>query len=79
VRVAALHTATSGAASHRCHRPPAAAPAARFDVILVDAPWEECVRRAPGFVPQGTEAWTWREIQALAVDAIADTPSFVFL
>eukprot|EP00879_Flechtneria_rotunda_P026459 GHRR01028212.1.p2 GENE.GHRR01028212.1~~GHRR01028212.1.p2 ORF type:complete len:259 (+),score=66.68 GHRR01028212.1:600-1376(+) len=50
----------------------------KFDVILIDPPWEEYVRRAPGFVAD-TEWWSWEQIQALDIDAIADTPSFVFL
>jgi len=52
--------------------------ATRFDVILIDPPWEEYVRRAPGFVSD-PETWTWQDIQNLDIDAIADTPSFVFL
>lgn len=54
-----------------CHTP-------RFDVILIDPPWEEYVRRAPGFV-EDAEVWPWEEIQALDIDAIADTPSVLFL
>eukprot|EP00775_Hariotina_reticulata_P013793 gene13793-13914_t len=50
----------------------------RFDVILIDPPWEEYVRRAPRFVSD-PETWTWQDIQNLDIDAIADTPSFVFL
>jgi hypothetical protein len=50
----------------------------RFDVILIDPPWEEYVRRAPGFVSD-TDFWTWQEIQNLDIGAIADGPSFVFL
>lgn len=52
----------------------------RFDVVLIDPPWEEYVRRAPGFVKdQDREAWTWQEIRDLDIRSIADTPSFVFL
>lgn len=52
----------------------------RFDVVLIDPPWEEYVRRAPGFVKeQDREAWTWQEIKSLDIGSIADTPSFVFL
>ncbi|KAJ8750871.1 hypothetical protein K2173_016052 [Erythroxylum novogranatense] len=50
----------------------------KFDVILVDPPWEEYVHRAPG-VADHTEYWTFDEILNLKIEAIADTPSFIFL
>uniref|UniRef100_A0A0D6R172 Methyltransferase-like protein 1 n=1 Tax=Araucaria cunninghamii TaxID=56994 RepID=A0A0D6R172_ARACU len=50
----------------------------KFDVILVDPPWEEYVHRAPG-VGDHMEYWTFEEIQNLKIEAIADTPSFIFL
>ncbi|CAJ2663681.1 unnamed protein product [Trifolium pratense] len=50
----------------------------KFDVILVDPPWEEYVHRAPG-VAEHTECWTFEEIMNLKIEAIADTPSFIFL
>ncbi|ERN09716.1 hypothetical protein AMTR_s00029p00224260 [Amborella trichopoda] len=50
----------------------------KFDVILVDPPWEEYVHRAPG-VADHMEYWTFEEIQNLKIEAIADTPSFIFL
>ncbi|KAI3458959.1 hypothetical protein Pfo_015622 [Paulownia fortunei] len=50
----------------------------KFDVILVDPPWEEYVHRAPG-VTDHTEYWTIEEIMNLRIEAIADTPSFIFL
>ncbi|CAI5536426.1 unnamed protein product, partial [Closterium sp. Naga37s-1] len=50
----------------------------KFDVILIDPPWEEYVRRAPGMGDE-IEWWTPLEIMALRIEAIADTPSFVFL
>lgn len=49
----------------------------KFDVVLVDPPWEEYVRRAPG-VGHG-ESWSWQEIKNLEIDKITDHPSFVFL
>lgn len=49
----------------------------KFDVVLIDPPWEEYVRRAPG-VGQG-ESWSWQQIKNLEVDKITDNPSFVFL
>ncbi|KAJ6850519.1 methyltransferase-like protein 1 [Iris pallida] len=50
----------------------------KFDVILVDPPWEEYVHRAPG-VTDHSDHWTFEEIQNLKIEAIADTPSFIFL
>ncbi|KAK1261181.1 Methyltransferase-like protein 1 [Acorus gramineus] len=50
----------------------------KFDVILVDPPWEEYVHRAPG-VADNMEYWTLEEIMNLKIEAIADTPSFIFL
>ncbi|KAK9103666.1 hypothetical protein Sjap_020920 [Stephania japonica] len=50
----------------------------KFDVILVDPPWEEYVHRAPG-VADHMEYWTFEEIRNLKIEAIADTPSFIFL
>ncbi|CAN6299230.1 unnamed protein product [Urochloa humidicola] len=50
----------------------------KFDVILVDPLWEEYVHRAPG-VTDHIEYWTVEEIMNLKIEAIADTPSFIFL
>ncbi|KAK4490009.1 hypothetical protein RD792_000663 [Penstemon davidsonii] len=50
----------------------------KFDVILVDPPWEEYVHRAPG-VTDNMEHWTLEEIMNVKIEAIADTPSFIFL
>ncbi|XVF63468.1 hypothetical protein PTKIN_Ptkin09bG0089100 [Pterospermum kingtungense] len=50
----------------------------KFDVILIDPPWEEYVHRAPG-VADHLEYWTFEEIMNLKIEAIADTPSFIFL
>ena len=52
----------------------------KFDVILIDPPWEEYKRRkiACGG-DEDTEVWTPQEILDLRIDAIADTPCFVFL
>ncbi|GJM84689.1 hypothetical protein PR202_ga00382 [Eleusine coracana subsp. coracana] len=50
----------------------------KFDVILVDPPWEEYVHRAPG-ITDHIEYWTPEEIMNLKIEAIADTPSFLFL
>ncbi|XP_047319931.1 N6-adenosine-methyltransferase non-catalytic subunit MTB-like [Impatiens glandulifera] len=50
----------------------------KFDVILVDPPWEEYVHRAPG-VADHMEYWKFEEIMNLKIEAIADTPSFIFL
>ena len=51
----------------------------QFDAILVDPPWDEYARRATAFGGQAPDSWTWEEIQALRIEDIADTPSFVFL
>ncbi|XP_062209881.1 N6-adenosine-methyltransferase non-catalytic subunit MTB-like [Phragmites australis] len=50
----------------------------KFDVILVDPPWEEYAHRAPG-ITDHIEYWNSEEIMNLKIEAIADTPSFVFL
>ncbi|KAL6578082.1 hypothetical protein OROMI_010410 [Orobanche minor] len=50
----------------------------KFDVILVDPPWEEYVHRAPG-VTDHMEYWTFEQIMNLKIEAVADTPSFIFL
>ncbi|KAL6641014.1 hypothetical protein ACP70R_019195 [Stipagrostis hirtigluma subsp. patula] len=50
----------------------------KFDVILVDPPWEEYVHRAPG-ITDHIEYWSPEEIMNLKIEAIADTPSFIFL
>ncbi|KZV37387.1 methyltransferase-like protein 1 [Dorcoceras hygrometricum] len=50
----------------------------KFDVVLVDPPWEEYVHRAPG-VTEHMEYWTFEEIMNLKIEAITDTPSFIFL
>ena len=39
----------------------------KFDVILIDPPWEEYVRRAPG-VADDTEWWSAEEIMALQIE-----------
>ncbi len=49
----------------------------KFDVVLVDPPWEEYGRRAPGI--SDFQSWTWQEIMALEIERITDPPSFVFL
>lgn len=48
----------------------------KFDVVLVDPPWEEYARRAPGI---DIQTWGWQEIMKLEIEAIVDNPSFVFL
>ncbi|KAL6901846.1 hypothetical protein ACP4OV_004722 [Aristida adscensionis] len=50
----------------------------KFDVILIDPPWEEYAHRAPG-ITDHIEYWNAEEIMNLKIEAIADTPSFVFL
>lgn len=41
----------------------------KFDVILVDPPWEEYVHRAPG-VTDHMESWTFEEIMNLKIEVI---------
>lgn len=49
----------------------------KFDVVLIDPPWEEYGRRAPGIID--VDSWQWQEIMALEIEKITDPPSFVFL
>ncbi|KAK9868572.1 hypothetical protein WJX84_005090 [Apatococcus fuscideae] len=49
----------------------------KFDVVLIDPPWEEYVRRSPG-IGDGI-SWSWQDIRDLDIGSITDTPSFVFL
>lgn len=39
----------------------------RFDVILIDPPWEEYARRAPG-VGDSLATWTWKQIENLKIE-----------
>ena len=50
----------------------------KFDVVLVDPPWEEYARRAPGLM-DNVETWPWQDIMALDIEAVTDSPSFIFL
>jgi len=52
----------------------------KFDVILVDPPWEEYMRRCPGaIVEENLQPWTFQELCNLNVQDVADEPSFLFL
>ena len=56
----------------------------KFDVVLIDPPWEEYRRRksvATGELDdcEDVEVWSPQEIMNLRIDAITDTPSFCFL
>lgn len=53
----------------------------KFDVILLDPPWEEYQTRVLGmYVPQeDLVAWTLEELRQLKIGEIADTQSFCFL
>lgn len=51
----------------------------QFDVILIDPPWEEYRRRAPGATMQNMAVWNERELLNLRIDLVANSPSFVFL
>jgi len=48
----------------------------KFDIILVDPPWEEYSRRAPD---KKREFWSFEEIGALKIEQLAESPSFIFL
>ena len=53
----------------------------KFDVILIDPPWEEYRRRDPALslVAPNTSAWSLDEIMQLKIDQISDSPSFLWL
>jgi N6-adenosine-specific RNA methylase IME4 len=55
----------------------------KFDVVLIDAPLEEYVRRSPQLVGAAKSkddvSWTFEQIGAIPIDEIAATPSFLFL
>jgi len=53
----------------------------KFDVLLLDPPWEEYQTRVAGmYVPQeDLEAWSFEEMRQLKIGEIADTQSFCFL
>jgi mRNA (2'-O-methyladenosine-N6-)-methyltransferase len=53
---------------------------AKFDVILIDPPWDEYKRRCPGsFQQQEISVWTDDDMLQLKIDAVANNPSFLFL
>lgn len=54
---------------------------AKFDVILIDPPWEEYQTRVSGlYVPdEDLTPWTLEELRELKVGEIAETQSFCFL
>lgn len=55
----------------------------KFDVILIDPPWDEYRRRkaAAGGLIEGEEMeiWTPQEIMNLRIETVGETPSFCFL
>lgn len=53
----------------------------KFDVVLIDPPWEEYQTRVAGmYVPdEDLAAWTLDDLRQLKVGEIADTQSFCFL
>jgi len=48
----------------------------KFDIILLDPPWEEYSRRVPG---TDQSFWTFEEIANLKLESISENPSFIFL
>lgn len=54
----------------------------KFDVVLMDPPWEEYSRRSHGYSIESSEKmipWTFQEIASINIEALADIPSFLFL
>jgi len=55
----------------------------KFDVILMDPPWEEYSKRIARHQIYQSETkftpWTFEEISALAIEDLASIPSFLFL
>jgi N6-adenosine-specific RNA methylase IME4 len=52
----------------------------KFDVILIDPPWEEYRRRDPSLaLTSDNTVWTLEEMMHLQIDQIADSPSFLWL
>lgn len=48
----------------------------KFDVILVNPPWVEYTRRLSSV---NSTSWTFEELKNLAIEQIAESPSFIFL
>ncbi|KAJ4457588.1 putative Methyltransferase MT-A70 family protein [Paratrimastix pyriformis] len=72
--IAAHHTAPAHLRCDLKSFPLAEALGSKFDVILVDPPWEEYYR-----LGRASSYWTLEEMMSLRVDTIAETPSFLFL
>eukprot|EP00933_Yihiella_yeosuensis_P017282 TRINITY_DN14474_c0_g1_i1.p1 TRINITY_DN14474_c0_g1~~TRINITY_DN14474_c0_g1_i1.p1 ORF type:complete len:485 (+),score=73.96 TRINITY_DN14474_c0_g1_i1:85-1539(+) len=53
----------------------------KFDVVLIDPPWEEYQTRVAGmYVPDEDKAvWNMEELRQLKVNEVADSQSFIFL
>jgi len=52
----------------------------KFDVILVDPPWEEYFKRGNKVnFDEPLTPWSLAELKKLQIDQISDVPSFVFL
>jgi mRNA (2'-O-methyladenosine-N6-)-methyltransferase len=58
----------------------------KFDVILMDPPWEEYGRRVEGRDIRGSkinkeklESWPFEDIMNLKLECLGDSPSFMFL
>jgi len=55
----------------------------KFDIIMVDPPWQEYKERLGNNVHQlqneKLESWSFEEIMNLKIEHIADSPSFMFL
>lgn len=52
----------------------------KFDVILIDPPWEEYFKRGNKVnFEEPLTPWSLDELKKLQIDQISDVPSFVFL
>ena len=53
----------------------------KFDVIYIDPPWEEYARRAANISAniEPPEYWGIDQIADLQIEAVADSPSFIFI
>lgn len=52
----------------------------KFDVILIDPPWEEYFKRGNKVnFEEPLTPWSLEELKKLQIDQISDVPSFVFL
>ncbi|KAG2172758.1 hypothetical protein INT43_000105 [Umbelopsis isabellina] len=51
----------------------------RFDVIIVDPPWEEYCRRSVATAFASQDIWTYSDVARLNIEAVAANPSFIWI